>query len=77
MNYRNEEYVLRKKPPGKLLKGAHLVDREYKIISALYGAGYPVAKPIIFCSDPSVIGKTNENYLCFLKLLKKHFLHGF
>jgi len=60
VNYRNEEYVLRKKPPGKILKGAHLVDREYKIISALYGAGFPVAKPIVFCNDPAVIGNIRK-----------------
>lgn len=56
VKYRNQEYVLRKKPPGKLLKGAHLVDREYKIISALHAAGFPVPTPIIFCKDQSVIG---------------------
>ncbi|KAL4434943.1 hypothetical protein ABPG74_017699 [Tetrahymena malaccensis] len=56
INYRNEEYVLRKKPPGKLLKGAHLVDREYKIISALHKANFPVAKPILYCNDPQIIG---------------------
>ena len=35
-------YVLRRKPPGKLLKSAHAVDREYRVISARYGADYPV-----------------------------------
>ncbi|NNF39974.1 MAG: phosphotransferase, partial [Woeseiaceae bacterium] len=34
-------YVLRRKPPGKLLKSAHAVDREFRIISALYSVGFP------------------------------------
>jgi aminoglycoside phosphotransferase (APT) family kinase protein len=51
-----KSYVLRKKPPGTLLATAHMVDREFRIISGLYGSGVPVAKPIIYCDDPSVIG---------------------
>ena len=39
-------YVLRRKPPGKLLPSAHAVDREYRVISALHGAGFPVAEPL-------------------------------
>ena len=35
-------YVLRRKPPGKLLKGAHAVEREYRVISALGPLGFPV-----------------------------------
>jgi aminoglycoside phosphotransferase (APT) family kinase protein len=49
-------FVLRKKPPGTLLATAHMVDREYKVISSLYGSGVPVAKPIWYCDDPAVIG---------------------
>ena len=49
-------YVLRRKPPGDLLKSAHAVDREFKVISALYGSDVPVAKPYHLCSDDSVIG---------------------
>ncbi|XP_048580084.1 acyl-CoA dehydrogenase family member 11 [Nematostella vectensis] len=48
--------VLRKKPPGKLLKGAHKVDREYKVISALHSINFPVPRPLLYCSDPAVIG---------------------
>lgn len=44
-------YVLRRKPPGKLLKSAHAVDREFRVISALYGAGYPVPRPYVLCED--------------------------
>jgi aminoglycoside phosphotransferase (APT) family kinase protein len=51
-----KKYVLRRKPPGKLLPSAHAVDREFKVISALYKQGFPVAKPHALCEDESVIG---------------------
>ncbi len=49
-------YVLRRKPFGKLLPSAHAVDREFRVISALYRAGFPVAKAYALCADESVIG---------------------
>jgi aminoglycoside phosphotransferase (APT) family kinase protein len=49
-------YVLRRKPPGKLLPSAHAVDREYKVISALGATGFPVAKAYGLCVDEGVIG---------------------
>jgi aminoglycoside phosphotransferase (APT) family kinase protein len=49
-------YVLRRKPPGKLLPGAHAVDREYRVISALGAQGYPVARTYGLCLDETVIG---------------------
>ena len=49
-------YVLRRKPPGKLLASAHAVDREFRVISALSVAGFPVPKPLHLCSDDAVIG---------------------
>jgi len=49
-------YVLRRKPPGKLLPGAHAVDREYRVISALHGQGFPVPRAFALCLDESVIG---------------------
>ncbi len=49
-------YVLRRKPPGKLLPSAHAVEREYKVIKALHGVGFPVARPWVLCEDESVIG---------------------
>ena len=52
----NRKYVLRRKPPGKLLPSAHAVDREYRIISALYPTGFPVARPYLMCEDENVIG---------------------
>ena len=39
------EYVLRRKPPGKLLPSAHAVDREFRVIRALHAQGFPVAEP--------------------------------
>ncbi len=50
------KYVLRRKPPGKLLPSAHAVEREYRVIKALHAAGFPVAKPHVLCDDESVIG---------------------
>ena len=50
------DYVLRRKPPGVLLPSAHAVDREFKVISALHAASYPVARPWGLCEDPEVIG---------------------
>jgi aminoglycoside phosphotransferase (APT) family kinase protein len=49
-------YVLRRKPPGKLLPSAHAVDREFKVISGLHQAGFPVARPYALCMDEGVIG---------------------
>jgi aminoglycoside phosphotransferase (APT) family kinase protein len=49
-------YVLRRKPPGVLLKGAHAIEREFRVTSALSGAGFPVAQPFALCVDDSVIG---------------------
>ena len=49
-------YVMRRKPPGQLLKSAHAVDREYKVITALHGVGFPVARTFGLCTDESVIG---------------------
>ncbi len=51
-----QRYVLRRKPPGKLLPSAHAVDREYRIITALRDTGVPVAKTYALCLDESVIG---------------------
>ena len=49
-------FVLRRKPPGKLLPSAHAVDREYRVISALSRVDFPVAKPLVLCEDENVIG---------------------
>src|SRR6266853_40448 len=49
-------YVLRRKPPGKLLASAHAVDREYRVITALGKTGFPVPRTFGLCEDDSVIG---------------------
>ena len=51
-----EHYVLRRKPPGELLKSAHAVDREYRVISALQDTDVPVARTFCLCEDEDVIG---------------------
>jgi aminoglycoside phosphotransferase (APT) family kinase protein len=52
----SQRYVLRRKPPGKLLQSAHAVDREFKVIRALAGTGVPVARVHALCEDEAVIG---------------------
>lgn len=49
-------YVLRKQPPGPLLKGAHALDREARVLTGLAHAGFPVAAVHGLCSDPAIIG---------------------
>jgi aminoglycoside phosphotransferase (APT) family kinase protein len=50
-------YVLRKKPPGKLLPSAHAVDREFQVMKALEGSGVPVPRMRLLCEDDGVIGQ--------------------
>ncbi len=52
----SRSYVLRRKPPGPLLPGAHAVDREYRVITALAASGFPVARTFGLCLDEAVIG---------------------
>ena len=56
LNAGGKSYVLRRKPPGKLLPSAHAVDREYRIITALRDTDVPVARSYALCRDDSVIG---------------------
>jgi aminoglycoside phosphotransferase (APT) family kinase protein len=49
-------YVLRRQPPGKLLKSAHAVDREFRVQRALQGSKVPVARVYHLCEDPEVLG---------------------
>lgn len=51
------QYVLRKKPPGVLLKSAHQVDREYTVMTGLYETDVPVPKTYLLCMDDAVIGQ--------------------
>ena len=52
----SKSLVLRRKPPGKLLPSAHAVDREYKVITALYETDVPVPKTYGLCEDDDVAG---------------------
>ncbi|MEM7406880.1 MAG: phosphotransferase [Pseudomonadota bacterium] len=53
---RSGRYVLRRKPPGKLLPSAHAVDREYRVITALHAAGFPVPRTYLLCEDETIVG---------------------
>ena len=52
----SRSFVLRRKPPGKLLPGAHAVDREYRVLAALGSQGFPVPRVYALCEDESVVG---------------------
>ena len=51
-----QAYVLRRKPPGKLLPSAHAVNREYRVMSALAGTGVAVPQTYLLCEDAEVVG---------------------
>lgn len=53
---RSGQYVLRRQPPGTLLKGAHAVDREYRVLVALGQSNVPVARAHHLCEDADIIG---------------------
>ncbi|CTQ55411.1 Phosphotransferase enzyme family protein [Roseibium album] len=52
------DYVLRRKPPGVLLKSAHAVDREFRVQKALAGSDVPVACMHVLCEDETIIGSS-------------------
>jgi aminoglycoside phosphotransferase (APT) family kinase protein len=52
----DQAYVLRRKPFGPLLPSAHAVEREFRVIGALYGEGFPVPRPFALCEDEKIIG---------------------
>ncbi len=56
LSTRDKDYVLRKKPPGKLLPSAHAVEREYRVLQALYNTQVPVPRVYLLCEDDTVIG---------------------
>jgi aminoglycoside phosphotransferase (APT) family kinase protein len=51
-----QRLVLRKQPHGPILKGAHAVDREYRVLQALSKTDVPVPTPRLYCVDPEVLG---------------------
>jgi aminoglycoside phosphotransferase (APT) family kinase protein len=56
LNAGGQDYVLRRKPPGELLKSAHAVDREFRVITALQDTPVPVPRTYVLCEDDAVIG---------------------
>jgi len=52
----SRKYVLRRKPPGALLRSAHAVDREFRVLRALSAQGFPVPEPLVLCEDEAVVG---------------------
>lgn len=56
LNYGDQKLVLRKQPNGPILKGAHAVDREYRVLVGLNGTDVPVPQPIFFHDEPGAIG---------------------
>jgi aminoglycoside phosphotransferase (APT) family kinase protein len=49
-------YVLRRKPPGKLLPSAHAVEREFRVMRALHRAGFPVPRVLCLCEQTEIAG---------------------
>jgi aminoglycoside phosphotransferase (APT) family kinase protein len=60
------QYVLRRKPPGNLLKSAHAVDREFRVMQALAATDVPVPKMLHLCEDDGVIG----SMFCVMELVE-------
>jgi len=50
------QMVLRKQPGGEILPGAHANDREFRVLQCLHPTGIPVARPILYHSDPAILG---------------------
>ncbi|MEB0012353.1 phosphotransferase family protein [Glaciimonas sp. Gout2] len=56
VNFSNRSLVLRKQPASSLLPSAHAVDREYRIMQALFGTDVPVPKMVLFHAERDVVG---------------------
>jgi aminoglycoside phosphotransferase (APT) family kinase protein len=56
IDYAGRRMVLRKQPSGPILRGAHAVDREFRVLEALSKTTVPVPKPIVFCADAAILG---------------------
>ncbi|MEO0653543.1 MAG: phosphotransferase family protein [Pseudomonadota bacterium] len=56
VDFGHRRLVLRKQPNGPILKGAHAIDREYRVLEALHPTGVPVAHPVLYCDQPDVLG---------------------
>jgi aminoglycoside phosphotransferase (APT) family kinase protein len=56
LDHGGRRLVLRKQPPGPLLKGAHAIDREWRVLRALSGTALPVPRPVLYHDDPAPLG---------------------
>ena len=56
LTYGQNRLVLRKQPDGPILRGAHAVDREYRVLEALHPADVPVPRPVLYHADPQLLG---------------------
>lgn len=56
LSSRSGTYVLRRKPPGELLKGAHAIEREARVLGALSAVGFPVPNVHGMCENASLLG---------------------
>lgn len=56
VTYGDQDMVLRKQPNGPILRGAHAVDREFRVQKAIFKTGVPIAKPILYHGEPDVVG---------------------
>lgn len=62
------DYVMRRKPPGELVKGAPAIDREARVIAAMGNAGFPAAHLYALCTDESIIG----SWFYIMKMVEGH-----
>ena len=56
LNWGEQNLVLRKQPNGPILKGAHAVDREYRVLEALHPTSVPVPEPVSYFAEPELLG---------------------
>jgi aminoglycoside phosphotransferase (APT) family kinase protein len=56
VTYGEWSVVLRKQPDSTLLRSAHSIDREFRVLSALQGSAVPIPKPILYCTEPDIVG---------------------
>ena len=56
ITYGDWSVVLRKKPDSTLLRSAHSIDREFRVLRALQGSAVPVPKPFLYCSESDIVG---------------------
>lgn len=56
VDFGDHRLVLRKQPPGEILRGAHAIDREYRVMQAFGATDVPVPEMVLFSADPGILG---------------------